>query len=547
MITDQAFADLQEAVGEENASREPAVLDSYAWQPFLNEDPALWTQRPAAVVLPASTEEVQAVVKACNRHGLKFKALCTGWGVHAGPTSEGVVQVDLRRMDRILEIDEKNMIAVVEPYVSGAQLQAEAMKRGLNTHLIGAGPVCSPLASATSMHGVGHDGIYMSYSPRNVLGVEWVLPDGELLRLGSPGSGPGWFTGDGPGPSLRGIMRGASGAFGGLGIFTKCALKLFNWPGPPSLEAEGTVFDSVVERPENMRFYGCVFQRARDFADAVYKLGEAEIGYLCLRITLGSFPMAMAPKLYRKIMRAPNIRSVIYEALRYPLTVLLAGDSMDELLYQEAVLAKIVREHGGILLDMQASPVAPMLPLNLIRASLIPAAFRLGGTFCTNLDENDALDSQMDWADAIAEVKKPWIESGAILDDGGENPYFVPYENNTWAHCEVVHMYSVHEEKSLRALKPISFLSTLEAIERCMTPLSVLNPEVRKALSPLAGHFNRWQREISAAFDPGAAADAGLYTEEKDFETEGVDPEKVRRFEELSERLRWTEDGPPQA
>ena len=546
MLTDRAFADLQEAVGEENASREPAVLDSYAWQPFLNEDPALWTPRPEAVVLPAAAAEVQAVVRACNRHGLKFKALCTGWGVHAGPTSEGVVQVDLRRMDRILEIDEKNMMAVVEPYVSGAQLQAEAMKRGLNTHLIGAGPVCSPLASATSMHGVGHDGIYMSYSPRNVLGVEWVLPDGGLLRLGSPGSGLGWFTGDGPGPSLRGIMRGASGAFGGLGIFTKCALKLFNWPGPPSLEAEGTVFDSVVEQPENMRFYGCVFQHARDFADAAYKLGEAEIGYLCLRITLGSFPMAMAPKLYRKIMRAPNIRSVIYEALRYPLTVLLAGDSMDELLYQEAVLAKIVREHGGILLDMQASPVAPMLPLNLIRASLIPAAFRLGGTFCTNLDENDALDSQMDWADAIAEVKKPWMENGAILDDGGENPYFVPYENNTWAHCEVVHMYSVHEEKSLRALKPISFLSTLEAIERCMTPLSVLNPEVRNALSPLAGHFNRWQREISSAFDPGAAADAGLYTEERDFETEGVDPEKVRRFKELSERLRWTEDGPPQ-
>ena len=547
VLTDEAYRALEEAVGAENVSREPGVLDGYAWQPTNNDHPTeRWVKRPVAVVLPASTEEVQAVVRACNRHGLKFKALCTGWGVHAGPTSEGVVQVDLRRMDRILEIDERNMIAVVEPYVSGAQLQAEAMKVGLNTHLIGAGPVCSPLASATSMHGVGHDGIYMSYSPRNVLGVEWVLPDGALLRLGAPGSGPGWFTGDGPGPSLRGIMRGASGAFGGLGIFTKCALKLFNWPGPPLMEAEGTVFDSVVERPENMRFYGCVFHRARDFADAAYKLGEAEIGYLCLRITLGSFPMAMAPKLYRKIMRAPSIRSVIYEALRYPLTVLLAGDSMDELLYQEAVLKEIVDGHGGIILDMQASPVAPMLPLNLIRASLIPAAFRLGGTFCTNLDENDALDSQMDWADAIAEVKRPFIESEAILDDGAENPYFVPYENNTWAHCEVVHMYSVHEEKSLRALKPISFLSTLEAIERCMTPLSVLNPEVRKALSPLAGHFNRWQGEISAAFDPGAAADAGLYTEERDFETTGVDPDKVRRFRELSERLRWTEDGPPE-
>ncbi|MDY6794510.1 MAG: FAD-dependent oxidoreductase [Actinomycetota bacterium] len=129
-ISDEAYMELERVVGEDNVSREPAVLDGYAWQPFLNEDPSLWTPRPAAVVLPASTPEVQEVVRACNRHGLKFKALCTGWGVHAGPTSKGVVQIDLRRMNRILEIDEKNMYAVLEPYVSGAQLQAESMKRG---------------------------------------------------------------------------------------------------------------------------------------------------------------------------------------------------------------------------------------------------------------------------------------------------------------------------------------------------------------------------------------------------------------------------------
>jgi glycolate oxidase len=545
MISDEAYGELKEAVGEENVSREPAVLDTYAWQPFLNEDPGLWVTRPTAVVLPASTEEVQAVVRACNRHGLKFKALCTGWGVHAGPTREGVVQIDLRRMNRILEIDERNMYAVVEPYVSGAQLQAEAMKMGLNTHLIGAGPVCSPLASATSMHGVGHDGIYMSYSPRNVMGVEWVLPTGEILYLGTPGSGKDWFSGDGPGPSLRGIMRGASGAFGGLGVFTRCALKLFNWPGPPMMKAEGTVFDSVVERPDNLRFYGCVFHEEASFADAMYKLGEMEIGYLCLRVTMGSFPMAMAPKLYRKIMRSRNIRSVIYDIMRYPFTILLAGSSMQELEYQEAVLKKIVSEYRGIIMDMQDSPLAPMLPLNLIRASLIPAAFRLGGTFCTNLDENDALDSQMPWADAIADIKKEWIARGAILDDGAENPYFVPYENNTWAHCEVVHMYSVHDEESLEALKPLAFSSTLEAIERCMTPLSVLTPEVRKALSPLAGDFNRWQKNISRDLDPAQAADAGLYTEERDFDTSKVSPERIKRFEELTERLRWTEEGPP--
>ncbi len=171
-ISDEAYGDLEQAVGPENVSREPAVLDGYAWQPTVNDDPAKWVKRPVAVVLPGSVEEVQEVVRVCNRHGLKFKAFSTGWGVYSGPTYDNVVQVDLRRMDRIIEIDEKNMFAIIEPYVCGAQLQAEAMKRGLNTHIIGAGPACSPLASATSGWGVGWDGIYMSYGHRNLLGAE---------------------------------------------------------------------------------------------------------------------------------------------------------------------------------------------------------------------------------------------------------------------------------------------------------------------------------------------------------------------------------------
>jgi len=126
MLSDEAYKSLEEAVGTENVSREPAVLDGYAWQTLMNEDPDGWVTRPEAVVLPASTQEVQSVVRACNRHGIKFKAFSTGWGAWASPSQEGVVTIDLRRMDRILEIDEKNMYAVVEPYVCGGLLQAEA-------------------------------------------------------------------------------------------------------------------------------------------------------------------------------------------------------------------------------------------------------------------------------------------------------------------------------------------------------------------------------------------------------------------------------------
>ncbi len=546
MISDEAFRELEEAVGPENVSREPAVLEGYAWQPFLNDDPALWIRRPVAAVLPGSTEEVQEVVRICNRHGLKFKALSTGWGAASGPTADNVVQIDLRRMDRILDIDEKNMLAIVEPYVSGAQLQAEVMKRGLNTHIIGAGPSCSPLASATSMSGVGHDCIYMSYSARNVLGVEWVLPDGEVLRVGTPGSGLGWFSGDGPGPSLRGIMRGSLGALSGLGVFTKCALKLYNWPGPQQLEAEGLVLDSRVDPPWNFRFYLLVFPGPRQFADALYKIGESEIGYAAVRIAAVAYVALVMPHSGFKLLETKALRPILTKTLKYPLTFVLAGSSEGEIAFQEAVLKKIVDEHQGIILDMaHLGPLARFMPLNFLRVSIIPLAFRPGGIFGTCLDGNEALDTQMRWVDVIAEAKKEFIQKGAIMDDEGDNPYFVPYENNTWAHCEITYAYRVDNPVSLENLNPIEFTSTLNAIEQCMTPLSAFIAPVRKVMSPLAGNYNRWQKKISATLDPNQAADVGFYTEERDFAYDRIDEAKKERLRRLQERFTWTEDGPP--
>ncbi len=154
------------------------------------------------MLLPGSTEEVQAIVKVCNKYKVKFKASSTFWSAMGYPSHDGAIQLDMRRMDRILEIDEKNMYAVIEPYVIGAVLQAEAMKVGLNTHIIGAGSSCSPLASASSFAGAGPAGSFMGGHGENMLGVEWVMPNGDIVRTGALGSRCGWFCGEGPGPSI---------------------------------------------------------------------------------------------------------------------------------------------------------------------------------------------------------------------------------------------------------------------------------------------------------------------------------------------------------
>ncbi len=543
MIPEKAYAELEKAIGADNVTREPAMLDSYSWQPFLNMSGELWVARPAAVVLPASTEEVQEVVRACNRNGLKLKALSTGWGAQGGASGDDTVLIDLRRMDRIIEIDEKNMYAVVEPYVCGGELQAECWKRGLNTHIVGAGPHASPLAGATSMHGCGNDSISMSTSSRNVLGVEWVLPSGEVLRLGSPGSGAGWFCGDGPGPSLRSIMRGTSGAFGGFGVFTKVALKLYHWPGPPTVESEGTVLDSTGELPECMSFFNCSFAGEQDSVEAMYRIGEAEIGCIQVRMVTSEFILLIMPHLFPKLVRKGGaILEFLNEAMASPFTILLAGNSPGELAYQEKVLHEIIRSCNGIAMDMsRIGPARRLMGMNLLRCTIFPTVFRFGNMFATNLDGNEALDTQNAWTHTMEGYKSAYVRAGGLIDDGGENPYMINYENNLYGHCETIYLYDHRNREHLESLEPLGFDTTLAAIEQCNVPLAAFEPVTRKLMSPLACDFNEWQKKISAAFDQNGVSDTRLYTDEEDPDYDRIDPAKLEKLKELQARFRGKE------
>jgi len=547
VIADRAYRELEEALGRDNVSREPAILDGYAWQPSFNTDPDIWVPRPAAVALPATTPEVQAVVRLCNEHGLKFKAFSTGWGAHGGPTEEGVVQIDLRRMDRILAIDERNMYAVVEPYVSGAQLQAEVMKLGLNTHIIGAGPACSPLASATSCWGVGWDGQYMSYSPRNLLGVEWVLPDGEIINLGSLGSGAGWFSGDGPGPSLRGIMRGYVGAMGGNGVFTKCALKLFHWPGPPASEGSGMLLDYAAEVPEELRFYICFFPDKRAFADAGYSLGEAEIGYVVSKASTAGYLLNILPHLLKRLQGKNALRVVLRDSLKYLLMVVLASDSAEEMAYQDSVLKGILREYRGVGMELfhGIPSLGSMFWLNFLRVTIIPLIYRPGGQFSTGWPKDETWDELVDYAEFSQKTKEEWIGRGGILDDMGDCAWMTLYENSAYAHCEEIFAYDPRNRAHTEAIDPLSVDFAITAIEQCMEQGFNFDPRMRKLFSPMQGNYNHWQRMVRDALDPREAADAGFYTGEADFDLSSVEEGKLSRLFKLIKERTWSDPLPP--
>ena len=133
-------------LGAENVSDDPSIMLAYSrdWMPgsTINPNP------PAFVALPCSTREVQAIVKLSNR--FKFPFIPVGsnlWSVNTVPVELHTVILDPKRMDRILEINEKDMYAVIEPYVTHAQLLAEANKGGLYIGAPEAGSQASSLAN----------------------------------------------------------------------------------------------------------------------------------------------------------------------------------------------------------------------------------------------------------------------------------------------------------------------------------------------------------------------------------------------------------------
>lgn len=517
-LSPDAYRELEELLGAENISDEPGVMEGYIYHSFaeiLGLKTRWCNYRPEAVVLPSCTQEVQGIVKICAKYNLRFHAMSTGWGAWNAPGSEGVIQIDLRRMNKLINIDAKNMYAVVEPYVVCSQLQAEAMRFNLNTHIIGAGCNTSPLASSTSLIGYGWSGLTTSYSARNVLGVEWVLPSGEVIRLGAIGQNEDtWFNADGPGPSIRGVMRGFAGACGGLGVFTKVALKLFPWPGPKEPEVKGVLLDYKTDVPKTHSIFLCAFPDIRNYADSVYKIADSEIGYMHCKNAIGLVAGLSMPKAFKKATQYKAIKSIL-ETFKLSYQVVLATDSERSYDYQKKVLRKIVSDHQGIVLDISDIPgIIEVGWWGIIRAALPPLIFRMAGSFATAFGGLESFDHPVYQMQIGEKTKQSLIDEGYMIDDLADNGWGGIYEGSTgFGHCEELAYFDPRN--------PVHVQGILEYIPKTVedTDKYHLSPGLAfgggsiasEVLGPMMGNYHEWLRKIKTTFDPANSSDPVFY------------------------------------
>jgi len=216
VIAESFYQEIERIVGRDSTLREANEL-----VPYESDGLARLRARPGLVVLPGSAAQVQAVVRCCHEHRVPFVARGHGTGLSGGALGhpDGVL-IALTRLNRILDVDLTNHRVTVEPGVINLDVTRRVAPHGFyyapdpSSQLI-----CSIGGNIAENSGGAHCLKY-GFTVHHVLAVEAVLPNGDLVHLGSS-------AGDAPGLDLVGVMVGSEGT---LGVVTKATLRLLRAP-----------------------------------------------------------------------------------------------------------------------------------------------------------------------------------------------------------------------------------------------------------------------------------------------------------------------------
>jgi len=311
---------LAKMVGEENVSDDPDVLRNFS------VDCSLEKPRMASyVVRPKNAQEVQEIIGFANE--VRFPVVPSSSGIHfkgsALPLQGGIV-LDLRRMNRVLEIDERNRKVRIEPGVTWPELQAELAKR----HLMAIMPFLPhPLKSAVTSHLEREPTVITKFEYADpVLTMEFVYPNGRIMRSGSavvPGATTTAISDcafpEGPDIDYWRLLQGAQGT---MGVVTWANVK-------------------VEYLPEVNKIFFIPFEKIGDAIEPLYRIQRRMIGLECFLLNKLNLAIILTEKL-------PNDLEQLMEILpEWVVVLVLSGGKRHprmKIEYEEEALREVGKE-----------------------------------------------------------------------------------------------------------------------------------------------------------------------------------------------------------
>jgi glycolate oxidase len=295
---DKIYRSLAEIVGETHVSNKKEERYIYSRDPGMMEP-----HEPDYVVMPRTTDEIQKIVKLANDE--KIPIVPVGGSLSLSglviPHQGGIV-LDMKRMDKVLEVNEKGRYVILEAGVTTGKLKSHLEKHYPNLRFsIPDAPPSATVVGNIVIHGQGRLSQQYGFNSDMVTGLEVVLPTGEVCKIGSCSVSPYWFS-LAPLPNLAGLFLGWLGT---TGIITKLGLRLY----PKKKLRDAEVF--VVEDPNLV-------------PDIIYRLTHTE---MTEDIVIGAQPY---PLMFKDIIM---------------IMILITGDSDEEVEFKRRMIWDSLRTY----------------------------------------------------------------------------------------------------------------------------------------------------------------------------------------------------------
>jgi FAD/FMN-containing dehydrogenase len=312
---------LKKIVGDQYVSDEPEILICYS------RDQSLETSKsPEYVALPENTEQVSEILSLAQKNGIAVVPWSTGVNSAGGciPQRGGII-LDMKRMDRILDIDEENMTATVQPAVNFGRIQIETLKKGLR--------VINPTAPASASclanfldKGIGMTSNKYGVGSDHIVNMKVVLPDGSVINTGSRmWSEDNKIYSPPLGVDLAGIFHASMGIFG---ICAEMTIKLYPIPNHDGIMLIGYEKDDW-EITEDI---------LREFAKEKYviELFVWQFAYLATGVAPNNFGANQLMEVFTKLGVPANFGNI--------LVLFYSGFTEDELLFHQDLLTKMAEK-----------------------------------------------------------------------------------------------------------------------------------------------------------------------------------------------------------